>query len=121
MRTLRTVLIALVAVLTLTAAAEATVNLWTTPLLVAAGEDFDCLLFNTSTRSITAEVIIHTFNGGIVFNSGVFALGPKQFTALGFHASNDDQATCSFTVPSKTMVRASGQTFGITNIAAPAQ
>lgn len=121
MKTLQIVVITLFAVLALTGAAEATVELWTPPLLVAAGEALDCQLFNTTTRTITANLTIYSFQLGVVSNSGPFSLGPKQFTTIGTPPfAIADQATCDFTVPSRTMVRGSAQTT-ITNVAVPAQ
>ncbi len=121
MKMLHTVLVALAAVLTLTAAAEATVELWTPPLLVAGGEDVDCQLLNTATRPITVEVTLYSASGGALFDSGPVTLGPKAFVSVGRFFAGGDSAACNFAVPSKTMVRASSQTEGITNVAVPAQ
>ena len=121
MKTLHIVVITLFAVLALTAAAEATVDLWTPPLLVAAGEEFICVVFNPTTRTVTVNVAISSVQRGVVVDSGPFSLLPKAFASIGAPPFGvGDQATCDFTVPSRTVVRATAQT-SVTNIAVPAQ
>ena len=110
MRHLQALLIALVALLGLAAAAEASVDLWTPPLFVGTGDRVECKLTNVSPLNRTVRIRIYNHSGVPSSDTGLFSLPPFN-VGITDSAEGPDYFTCRFTVPSRTVVRADATLF----------
>ena len=125
MKTLQTVLITLVAVLALTAAAEASVDLWTPALFVETDSIVECKLTNVTTLTRTMQIRLYDENGNLVGHFGPVPVDPLVPVVVD-SAPGGGYYTCRFTVPSKAYVRAAATIFAATGsetdrVAVPAQ
>ena len=103
MKQLQTILIALVALLGVVAAAEASVDLWTPPLVAQAGQYASCRLSNVTALARTVQIRIYDYSGTVNYFTPVFQLAP--FSNYNLEAVGFLQFMCRFTAPSKATVR----------------
>ena len=123
MRQLQTVLIALVALLGLAGAAEASVDLWTQPLFAGAGDGFRCEVRNVSPLNRAVRIRIYNAIAAVLVDDS-FVVLPLTSEIAGVFGPG--VFTCRFTLPSTTTVRAGGTIFTATGnltdkVAVPAQ
>lgn len=123
MKKLQAAIIALVAVLALTTAAEAA-DLWTMPLYIGAGDYLECKLANVSAYSLN-NVYIRIYSGGAPIQTyGPFSLESFFEETIIRHFAENDRVLCRFTAPSKVYIRAGAAIFsggGSDHVVIPAQ